>query len=231
MVMRAALIFAAALGITACDPYGVYYINTTVPGYDDVGFGFMPLGFQMGDTVTFVATEQYAEGTRGSPAAPSSVSPRKYKWTSSNPGVAEVLEPGRVVMRGAGRVVLTVTTSHASDVFVFTVVPRVAAVHVSPKSVNVVVGDTFALSVSATDDGGNVIPGIDRPSDLVRLLQPDLRDNYTNPIEANIATLDMSRFIYGSWRPGEVIVIGALPIFGAHRLRDTARIVVRPPEG
>ena len=227
--MRAALLIVAALGAMACDPYGVYYINTSVPGYDDVGFGFIPLGFQLGDTVTFEAAEQYAEGTHGSPAAPSSVAPRKYKWASSNAGVAEVIAPGRVVMRGTGKAVLTVSTGHASDVVVFSVVPRITGVRISPKEVSAAVGDTFALTVTAVDANGAAIPGIDRPSDLVRLLQPDIRDNYVNPIAANIATLDMSRFTYGTWRPGEVIVIGALPIFGAHRLRDTARIVVRPP--
>ena len=215
--------------VSSCiDPYGVYYLFVHVPGYGD-GTGDMPRGYQLGDTVIFVATEQYAEGSRGSPAGPSSDEPLEYHWESTDESVALVVAPGRVWMRRTGRAWLRVSAGHANSRLLveILVVPRVAGVRISPLDTAIAVGDTVSVIVSGIDSLGRVIPEISRPNGLAAFLQPDLPANYSNPIGVNVVTDDTSRYLIRGFRRGVVALYGFLPIQGAQNYRAPARIEVR----
>ena len=220
-------LFALFVSLVGCDLTGVYYVNARLTDYSVVGFGGLPRAYQLGDTVTFLAEESYAQGSRGSPAGPSSTSPEKYSWQSTDGSVAQMIAPGRVRFRSLGRAFVSVRSGRASTEFEVNVVPRVAAVRITPVAAVIRVGDTVSFQVTGLDSTGRVIPEINRLNKTAVILQPDLPANSSNPIAASIETQDVTRYLYGSWRPGVVTLIGMMPIYRVSSLRATALLEVR----
>jgi len=84
---------------------------------------------------------------------------RTIVWTSDNPAVATVSSSGLVTAVAAGAAQIRASSGGQTGGAALTVIPRVAAVVVTPPSKNVVVGSTFQLAVETRDASNNVLTG------------------------------------------------------------------------
>jgi uncharacterized protein YjdB len=84
---------------------------------------------------------------------------RTINWTSDNTAVATVSPTGVVTAVSPGSAHIRAATGGQNGNATLTVIPRVAAVVVSPASANVVLGSTLQLTVEARDANNNVLTG------------------------------------------------------------------------
>lgn len=189
---------------------------------------YVPLGYQVGDTVDFVAIETDRPLIGVGPSSPNGSSakePGRYTWRSLNPDIAESMGQGRFRMLQLGDASLLVETNHADFTFNVRVVPRVAAVRISPRSVTARVGDSIAFVVNPVDAAGNVLTFI-KETNLMAGVHPGKTaagDFILSPLSFRAT----SPYSFRVLRPGDIVVEARLSVYRARHLRDTAFVVVR----
>jgi hypothetical protein len=225
---RTLAVCVLAASLAGCCPYGVWDVTfDRAEGYADPRGSSPPRLYQLGETVTFVAREEYYEADCHDPAGPSDTDPDAYTWSSSDPSVASVVAPGQVNFASLGPFQLTVSTSHDQEQLDGRVVARVASIRITPASATINAGENVSFLVEALDENGQVIPDIKRSMDAVRIEQPPY--DSSNPIAENTVSSDIhdERFVYHGYRPGTVVLTARLPIYGAQHHTATATLVVR----
>jgi uncharacterized protein YjdB len=85
---------------------------------------------------------------------------RVVAWSTSLPGVATVSSSGLVTANAAGSATITASSEGRSGTATINVTPRpVSSVIVSPGQVSLIVGQTRQLTISITDDRGQLLIG------------------------------------------------------------------------
>ena len=84
---------------------------------------------------------------------------RTITWSSDNTAVATVSVSGVVTAVAAGSAQIRATSGGQTGSAALTVIPKVAAVIVSPPSANVVMGTTLQLAAETRDANNNVLSG------------------------------------------------------------------------
>lgn len=91
----------------------------------------------------------------------SSVEPRRFHWSSTNPAVATVDSVGHVTTWSVGETALTASVAGmTSESIRLAVSPPAAALVAEPTTVSARVGDTFAVSIKALDSSGRSVPDV-----------------------------------------------------------------------
>lgn len=216
--------------LTACD---VDEYSMGVGMLDEVNAGsayYVPMGFQVGDTVDFVAVENI-DGEFGtfptSPNANSALQPSLYTWWSNTPDHASMIEPGRFVMLQLGEGSVTVETARVQRTFSVTIVPRIAAVRISPRTVTMNVGDSVTFEVDPLDASGEPIVSIkDHKFMTGALSSPSATGRYILILLTPRRT--SSSYPYRAVESGEVIVVASVAVYRVFQsLRDTAIVTVK----
>jgi hypothetical protein len=211
----------AALMLSACLDED-YQITVSAGA---AGTGVLPLGYQLGDTVQFVAAERVTSKAGGGPTGPSSASsPNGYSWSTATPSVAEMIAPGRVVMRQMGEDSIAVETANVRRVFRIIVVPRVAALRLVPHEATISPGETLTMDVDPLDASGNVIASIKAiPGLIIARPSPSGLGGYPVIMDQS----DVPPFVLRGVQIGTGRVPVALDVYRVALLRDTATIIVR----
>lgn len=220
-----ALVFAATAANCFGDTAGNYGLTVRPEGEPDA------TGFQLGDTVTFTASEHYGqdEYSDGNPVGPSTTSPASYQWTAANPDLIKVLAPGKIRMLKEGRAVVQVATIHSKADYVIYVVPRVVGVRFEARRYSVGVDSVVGVTLHAIDSTGAVL---DTAAAHHMWVKVELDPDRLNPIvlfegTGPYATEWWSPARLRGKRVGAVRLIGRSRIYRAGIARDTAEFTVR----
>jgi hypothetical protein len=189
------------------------------------GTGLRPLGYQLGDTVQFVAAEIVSAKSRYGPTGPTSADdPARFSWASSNSSVADMIGPGRFVMRGTGEDSIAVETATVRHVFRIVVVPRVTSLRLAPHDATIDIGETVTMDVDPLDAGGNVISSIKSiPRMIIARPSPSASGVYAVLMDGS----DLPPFVLHGVQSGTGRVPVVLNIYRPNMLGDTAIVVVR----
>ena len=108
--------------------------------------------FEVGDTIALSAVTEAANGQP--------LPGRPVTWSTTTPTLVRVLDDGRVIALAPGAAQVTATAEGITGSAALTVVQAaVASLTLTPDSVGVVRGGTFATTVSLVDKRGNAITG------------------------------------------------------------------------
>jgi hypothetical protein len=217
--------------VVSChDPLGQYRVDVFTDGYiPPRGGSAVPVAFVVNQIVTFVARESdqnYFSDCDCEAITTSKEYPTYFAWESDNPEVAKVVSPGKVQMVAVGVAKLKVSTMREFREMLVRVVPAISEVRVGVKNAELALNSIGWVSVVAYDDHGGRVPGIGVTEGSVWLTPEDLDANFTNPVASYSGAAGDSVAVYGL-RTGTIRFIASLPVFGAHKLRDTVTIVVK----
>jgi hypothetical protein len=181
-------------------------------------------GYQIGDTVTFVASEHCVadEGGDCPAVAPSNLSPSSYHWFSSDERVAAILNLATIRMVGIGLATITVNTVHGSGTFNIQVIPRLAGVRITPKTTTFTMGDSASVEIVAVDSLGNSVPGISGP----KFIFFERADNLSNPV-AQAFGVDLTHYMIKGLRSGTQSYGATLSVFNVAKSADTLTVIVK----
>jgi len=91
----------------------------------------------------------------------SSIEPRRFSYSSTNPAVATVDAVGHVTTLSVGETALTSSVAGmTSEIIRLSVSPPAAAFVAEPTVVSAHVGDTFTVSIRALDASGQSVPDV-----------------------------------------------------------------------
>lgn len=125
-----------------------------------------PLGYQLGDTVQFLAEQEFRNAQGYTTRGQSSTDPR-YTWTSTAPEVIRMIAPGRFEMLKVGEAYVTVETAYNRRTARILVLPRVRSLRATPRQATAIVGDSILIDVDPLDSTGAVIPVIKGTLDVI----------------------------------------------------------------
>ena len=107
----------------------------------------------LGDTMTFVARITAADG--------SPITGRAPTWSSTNPGVADVSDAGRVTARSAGTALIRATVDGVTgEAAVSVSTSGVATIAIAPPSVTMAIGMVGTMQATLRSSSGSVITGV-----------------------------------------------------------------------
>jgi hypothetical protein len=207
---------AIILGVASCEVNYTKFI-VTVKGSNE-----LPLGYQVGDTVTFIAYQDVHHSEGEFTTADSEFNPSGYSWTSTEPAVMEMISPGRFHMLRTGHASITVTTTTSqSRTFNVTVVPPVASMRVVPTSASLLVGDSVVFDAEALDSSGAVIVEIKNAPWLITATNLLADRRY-------VATLDRGGppFKVRAIATGRGQVVASLSVYRVAQPHDTFTVTV-----
>ena len=163
LAAKSALVAAVAVCIVSCfgGDSAVMFISI-VPG----GRGGIPIWQRVGDTVRVYASEWVQGYEATEPVGPGSDrAPELFEWSSSNPTVAEVLPPGRLVMRAMGETRIGAKGPSAASYQRLVVCARNAELRILPRDPVLNIGETLEVEITLVSPGAGLCDSFAARSD------------------------------------------------------------------